>query len=251
MTNNLLASLVSGSAIPVKRHGVSGVVSGGGASFTPSSISDLLAWWDFSDLDTIDKSESNLISKVDDKSGNGYHLTQDTDANKPTWQDDDRNGLDTADFGSAGFMKANWTALSQPHVVFGVCYMPPSSSVNQDNIYDTYSGGDSGGGFANSDSDTLVIYSATDLSASSSGFTATWAYFCHTYGASGNLRMNGVSKATGNTGTVTYNGITMNRHRSSATYGDIVAGEFGVYSTVPSSEDIALLETYLSDKWGF
>jgi len=238
-----------GGAIGKKDFGVA-FSSGGNGGWSPTDISNLLAWWDFSDIDTITKDGSDLISQVDDKSGNDYHLTQLTGANQPTWQDDNRNNLDTADFGSAGFMKANWSALSQPHVIFGVCFMPPSSSVNQDNIYDDYSG-DSGGGFANGDDGKLTIYSATGITFASTGFTATWKYFVNTYGSSGDVRMNGVSKATGNTGTVTYNGMTMNRHRTGTTYGDIVAGEFGVYSTIPSSEDIALLETYLSDKWGF
>ena len=241
-----------GGAVSKKDFGVA-FGTGGNGGWSPSNISNLLAWWDFSDEETVTKSGANLISQVDDKSGNDYHLTQATGANQPTWEDDNRNDLDAADFGSAGFMKANWTALSQPHVVFGVCYMPPSSATNQDNIYDTYSsiGGESGSGFINDDTNKLVIFSPDSVSTSSSGFTATWAYFVHTYGASGDLRMNGASQNTGDTGSTAYNGITLNRHRSGTTYGDIIAGEFGVYSSVPSSEDIGLLETYLSDKWGF
>lgn len=226
---------------------------GAGASCPADICTDLKAWWDFSDLSTIDKDGSDKISVVTDKSGNGFDLTQDAGASQPTWLSADRNGLDTADFGSAGFMKAQWSNLSQPHITGGACYMPPSSASNQDNVYDVYSsvGGDSGGGFANDDTNALTIYSPSNTPTSSSGFTATWAYFVNTYGTSGDLRMNGVSKTTGDTGTTAYNGMTVNRHRSGSTYGDTIFGELFVYTSALSSANITSLETYLSDKWGF
>ena len=204
-----------------------------GSSCPADICTDLKAWWDFSDIDTITKDGSDKVSQVDDKSGNGYDLVQATASGQPLWKSAERNGLDAVDFGTAGFMKAQWDDLSQPHITGGVCYMPPSSSTYQDNIYDVYSsvGGDSGGGFANDDTNQLVIYSPSGVYTSSSGFTATWKYFLNVYGSSGDLRMNGVSKNTGDTGSTAYNGITVNRHRTSATYGEIIAGEFFVYTS--------------------
>ena len=214
---------------------------------------DLKAWWDFSDIDTITKDGSDNVSQVDDKSGNGYHLVQATGSAQPAWLSANRNGLDTVDFGSAGFMQASWDVLAQPHITGGACFMPPSDTA-QDNVYDIYASvdGNSGGGFANADTTPrLIIYSPSEVSGSDSGFSATWAYFMNTYGTSADLRMNGSSLGTGNTGTTGYNGITVNRHRSSATYGNIIAGEIFVYTSALSSGDITSLETYLSDKWGF
>ena len=63
--------------------------------------------------------------------------------------------------------------------------------------------------------------------------------------------MNGASLSTGDSGSTGYNGITVNRHRSSTTYGDIIAGEIFVYTSALSGSDITSLESYLENKWGF
>ena len=223
-----------------------------GSSCPADICTDLVAWWDFSDIDTITKDGSNNVSQVDDKSGNDYHLVQATGSAQPLWKSAERNGLDAVDFGAAGFMKAQWSNLDQPHIVGGACYMPPDTT-SQDNIHDNYSsvGGDSGNGFANLDTTAnLGIYSPSTVQ-TTNNFASQWAYFVNTFGASADLRMDGNSKATGDTGDTAYNGITVNRHRTSATYGYIIAGEIFVYSSALSASDITALETYLSDKWGF
>ena len=58
----------------------------------------LLAWWDFSDLSTITKDGSNLVSAVTDKSNNSNGLLQATGAKQPTWTAANKNGLDVLDF---------------------------------------------------------------------------------------------------------------------------------------------------------
>ena len=68
MTDNLLASLVSGSGIPVKRHGVSGFPSGGGA--VPIDDTDLKCYWKFNET------SGNIInqSESDESLGSGADL---------------------------------------------------------------------------------------------------------------------------------------------------------------------------------
>ena len=223
-----------------------------GASCPADICTDLKAWWDFSDITTITKDGSDKVSQVDDKSGNGFNLVQATASGQPTWLSAERNGLDAVDFGTAGFMKAQWSNLSQPHITGGACYMPPDTT-SQDNIHDNYSsvGGNSGNGFANLDTTgNLGIYSPSTVQTTDNK-ASEWAYFVNTFGSSADLRMNGSSKSTGDTGSTAYNGITVNRHRTSGTYGEIIAGEIFVYTSALSASDITSLETYLSDKWGF
>ena len=58
------------------------------SKFTPKKISGLLAWYDPSDLSSVTKDGSNLVSQISDKSGNGIQLAQPTALNKPVWQSD-------------------------------------------------------------------------------------------------------------------------------------------------------------------
>lgn len=64
-------------------------------SFSPAQLPDLVAWYDPSDLSTLWQDTAGTtpvtasgqsVARIDDKSGNGYHLTQSTAAARPTYQ---------------------------------------------------------------------------------------------------------------------------------------------------------------------
>lgn len=63
----------------------------------PTDISGLQLWLDFSDTSSITLSGSK-ISQINDKSGNGFHGAQSTDANRP--EQSTVNGLNCGDWGS-------------------------------------------------------------------------------------------------------------------------------------------------------
>lgn len=84
-----VGSLMSSS----RGSGEGGAVS---VAFTPSSLSPLV-WLDFSDLSTLWKdtartdpvtADGDAVASVTDKSGNGYHLVQETAANRPLYKTD-------------------------------------------------------------------------------------------------------------------------------------------------------------------
>ena len=220
-------------------------------TFTPASISGLISWYDFSDSSTITKDGSNLISQVDDKSGNGYNLVQATGGSKPLWVSSGQNSLDIGNFTSSKSMTADYGSdRSQPHTVAGAVKSPISSGSAQLNIYDTLANGSSGGGFANDDNGLMNIYSASpSLTIGESGYTDVWLTFCNIYGGSGDLRLNSVSKDSGNTGTTTWNGFTLSAHRDIANFGNILVGEVITYDSAISGSDLSDLESYLTDKW--
>jgi hypothetical protein len=85
------------------RAALMGRQAGGGAPFSPSDLSGLVAWWDASDTATITHS-SNAVSQWNDKSGNGYHLVQSTGAAKPTTNTRTQNGLNCLDFDGGDVM---------------------------------------------------------------------------------------------------------------------------------------------------
>ena len=68
------------------------------SSFNPLDVSDCKIWLDFSDSTTITKDGSDRVSKVDDKSGNGYDYVQATGGQQPSWVSGDKNGLDVLNF---------------------------------------------------------------------------------------------------------------------------------------------------------
>ncbi len=80
------AALVSSSGIACELN------TGGSAAFwTPANLSSLAAWYDASDISTINKDGSNYVSQWDDKSGNDNHLLQSTGTDQPLY--DSSNNL--------------------------------------------------------------------------------------------------------------------------------------------------------------
>lgn len=69
----------------------------GGASFSPSDVAGLTAWYDPSDTATITEA-SGSVSQIDDKSGNDYHLVQVTGADQPITGTRTINSLNGLDF---------------------------------------------------------------------------------------------------------------------------------------------------------
>lgn len=67
------------------------------APFSPLDLPNLNAWWDASDVSTITESGGD-VSQWDDKSGNGYHLTQGTAASQPATGANTLNGLNVLTF---------------------------------------------------------------------------------------------------------------------------------------------------------
>lgn len=81
--------------------------------FNPLDLSPVL-WLDAADTSTITAS-SGAVSQWDDKSGNGYHVSQSTGANQPTTGTVTKNGLNVLDFdGSTDTLsRTTDTALGQ------------------------------------------------------------------------------------------------------------------------------------------
>lgn len=78
--------------------------------FSPANLTDLAAWWDASDGSTLFDATSGGslvvadggVKRWEDKSGNGRHATQSTDANRPTRKTAIKNGLDVLRFDGSG-----------------------------------------------------------------------------------------------------------------------------------------------------
>lgn len=97
-----------------------GVVASGYRYLTPAELSPK-AWWDASDTSTI-TSSSGAVSQWNDKSGNGYHLTQATSSAQPTTGSVTKNGLNVLKFDGGDVMNyAGTTGMNVTSVtVLGV-----------------------------------------------------------------------------------------------------------------------------------
>lgn len=72
--------------------------------WTPLDVSGLVAWYDFGDMDTLFTDagvtkvsvDGDAIYQASDKSGNGYHVTQATEAYRPLFKTNIKNGHSVA-----------------------------------------------------------------------------------------------------------------------------------------------------------
>jgi hypothetical protein len=122
--------------------------------FTPADLTSLVAWYDMSDASTI-TSSSGAVSQVDDKSGQGNHVTQATAANKPTTGTVTLNGLNVLAFdGSDWLSRAAIPLSTSSFFIYAVArtelnsvrrvYMSPG---NNSYVAPTHKGSSAGFGF--------------------------------------------------------------------------------------------------------
>jgi len=223
---------------------------------SPKGISDLTAWYDASDINSVTKDGSNLVSQLNDKSGNEYNLTASGTGNngKPLWVSGGKNSLDVINFASNKIMRAQWTAKAQPTTICVVLYTPASDG-GQDNLWDNYNNTESSMGFVNSDTNNrLSMFAPDNIEYPSSGATTyaqTWTFFVNTYnGSSSSMRINGVEKVGGDCGSNDSFGITLSTHRSGNNWGNIKLAEMMVFDKALSSAEIDSVNEYFSRKWG-
>lgn len=74
-----------------------GIIASSRLTISAPPVSGYYAWWDASDTTTISLSGSN-VTQWDDKSGNGYNLTQSNDSLRPSSGTRTINGLNVLDY---------------------------------------------------------------------------------------------------------------------------------------------------------
>jgi len=78
----------------------------------------VIGWWDASDLSTITEA-AGKVSQLDDKSGNGNHMTQASGSLQPTTGTRSQNGLNVLDFVPSNRL-ASPLHPTKPHTMFAV-----------------------------------------------------------------------------------------------------------------------------------
>jgi len=222
---------------------------GGGGTFTPLDIPGLAGWWDASDAATITAS-AGAVSQWNDKSGNGYHVTQATGTKKPTTGTRTINSLNVLDFdGGDGLQKASGV-IPAPLAIYVV--VEPDTVSGTDLIFHGGTAGVADWSFFLSDGvPSFFGGSGTVSSGSLSAGTAVLLRNRHGSGGAFNQMWTagaeGTAAATGGTA---YGNVEIGANDAIANCFDGKIAEV-IFVGVPvgGPTDVAIRE-YLADKWG-
>jgi hypothetical protein len=218
------------------------------------TVAGLKLHLDASDLSTITKDGSNLVSQWDDKSGNGNHFLQATATNQPLWVNAVHNSNPTIRFdGIDNYIKnSGWTggALTDPNTFFMVCTFPNNST--DPFLFDGYADGGNRHTFYRNASDYYVIYAGGNASSSPTTTSTALAQFTLLYNStSSTIRRNGSQiGSTGSVGSETTDGLNLGAVWNNTQPSAFDVCEFIIYNADVSGTDRTLIEDYLATKWG-
>jgi len=226
-------------------------------ALTPPSIPNLAAWYDAADTSTI-TSSGGAVSQWNDKSGNGYNVTQGTGASQPGTGSATSNGLNvlTFDGGDHLIMPSGlFTIPNSDNAVFGVAKITTETASTQYMMSMTEAGSVRHYMRFSATAGNILFHNATITTGgvSNTGNTNTNHQILSGFksGTTLSLQVNGDTPAT-NSGGGNEPGI------DAGTIGSLVAGgfltgqiaEIFIYSRAPSADEIKSLNFYLSLKWG-
>ncbi len=215
------------------------IVSG---AWTPASLPSVRSWWDASDTASI-TSSSGAVSQINDKTGNGFHLTQTTAAAKPTTGSRTVNSLNVLDFDGGDFMTNATLTATQPNTIWLAFLVDVDDNhtvfdgintrqvIFQDGVWIWFAGS------------SQFTTTNTDLTAAHLGV----AIFDN---AADHLYIDNNAITVGNPGTNNLDGVTLfaNFAENGKTNGAFLEG--GVTDVDMASGDRDTLHTYISTKWG-
>ena len=231
--------------------------------FSPLDLSPTL-WLDASDESTITES-GGAVSQWDDKSGNGYDLTQATAAAQPVTGSRTVNGKNVLDFirgdyldggdildlgtnAFTAFIVVKWddTALAAPwgkHIAAATDgrYGLYRTNTTLTSLYDPNAGNTGTVNYADTNTTTRILSQVLDRNGASSTH---------------DLRIDGAVVATKNftdpgSDWDTNGPWRVARYGTSTAFDfDGVIGEFILLLRTATAQEIADTETYLADKWG-
>lgn len=221
----------------------------GGGGWSPADLSGLAAWWDAADASTFTFSAGTVVSEWRDKSGNGHHLTQTTDANRPS-RSATRNGSGAVAFdGSNDYLSMPNLSVSQPLTVFSAWKSLTGGGADKDLIWIS-------GVFtvrprwASAAAGPLFFAGGTGFTVTGPLATGDELWVVTFNGASSTARLNGVGGYTGNPGS---NGMSGAGQVGAANADGLHMElyDLAICSGVSSADDVTDFEDYVATKWGF
>ena len=230
----------------------------GGTSFTPTQISGMVGWYDFSDVTTLFTestrttpvtADADLIGGVTDKSGQSNHLTS-ADAARPVYKVNIQNGRSISR-NAAGDSYQFTTGITPAPCTF-ILVLTPSGTAGARSIYFGPDG--SSLGYRINDStnkQNLDKAGVANMGVSTTGLSAGTFYLGGFTYANPDVtfHLNGSTDGTASSaqtfaGTQTY---LCSAPAGFEFVGDI--GEVFIYNSVISAENMTSLKAYINTKW--
>lgn len=234
----------------------------GSASFSPTDISGLVAWYDFSDITTLFQdsarttpvtADADRIGGVTDKSGSARHLGQGTASKRPTYKTAIQNSKSIGRFDGSDDVL---TFTTETLTAFTLLVVSKKTSTSY-GVMEWRTAGQAGFAYASETAGTwrsnLTISSAAADEVSNTKNNAAaeavpTAFHLDIWDSAPTLRVNGASATTaaGGGGWGARGGGQVGRFYNNFN-GDI--GEILVYNSALSAANKQTLETYINTKW--
>ena len=209
-----------------------------GFGFLPNQISGLLAWYRFNTGITI----TGLgVSQWDDQSGNGRHLTQGTDADRPSHS----SGIITGDGATENLTTSSFTLIAQPITI--VTRIKQVTWTGNECFLGMHTDGDVTFYQSTATPGIGLFLGSAQSTVNNDLAVNTWGTviaICD--GASTSIQVNGGAPASGiNPGTKGMNIIQLFANGVGGAIGNIAIQDAAIYSKVLSSGEIGQLLGYM------
>ena len=209
------------------------------SGFLPSDLANLELWTRFNQGITVTGSG---VSQWDDVSGNGNHLKQGTDTNRPSKEGDGSILFDGVD----NFLKADAFTLVQPETVYILFKQITWTSGNR--TWD--SGAASTTLFQTGTTPSLSLFASATLAEVDLTLDTYGIVSSVVNGASSVLQLNNDSPITGNAGINDMGGFTLGARENASSFANIQVKEVLVYSVAHDATTRAEVISYLSSVGG-
>lgn len=229
----------------------------------PNLATGLLAWWDASDESTVTLNAGN-VSRLADKSGNGWHLAQATAANQPAYARNAINGRNAMTWSNTNHRLVNSSFVATTPTVYSVFRVRSGYSVGATKapiVWDTFPAGSRFVHYVQENSTTNLLFTREDGAASKTAtymiaFGGTYVTCCVTFSAGHWIVASGRRQAIATAGGNGFGGISVGNLRGNPNPGapnynfDGQICEIVVYSSPLSDAQRLGVERYLAAKWG-
>lgn len=206
--------------------------------FLPSRVAGLVLWTRFNSGITVTGSG---VSQWDDQSGNGNHLKQATDTNRPSKEADGSVLFDGVD----NYLKADAFTLVQPETIYVLGKQVTWTS--NDKLFDG-NASNSGLVFQNGTTPDLQAFAGTISSASSDLTLDNYGVVITIFnGASSVFQVDNNTPITGNFGAANMGGFTLAAQGSNLNFSNIQIKEVIIYNTAHDAATRAQVIKYLAD----
>ncbi len=207
---------------------------------------DTICWYDYTDIETVVKNESNKISELKDKSGNDYHLYQTIEDKKPLYSE---TGI--LFDGSNDYLQTNAFGItySQPLSIYIV--MQKITHVSSDAIV-------TGIDIITCNTFGMISFMGHDVSLGDpSGYiyvtqllAGVWAVCRGIWnGASSKVMVNDLIKEGSIAGVGTFTGLTLGSHANTSYNSNVEIKEVILRNKVDSEYDDGVIYNYLKSKY--